>query len=108
MVTSTNMSCGVFPNRRTKPRLEWRIASDTARLAALVASRPWTSTPMPISVMQRTRAIALLPLDRAGRLAGDVIDHAVDALDLVDDAGGDIADELHLEGIEVRGHAIGR
>jgi hypothetical protein len=57
MLTSTNMSCGVFPNSRTKPRLEWRIASETARLAALVASRPWTSTPMPISVMQRTRAI---------------------------------------------------
>src|SRR3954465_2739399 len=57
IVTSTNMSCGVLPNRRTKPRLEWRIASDTARFAALVASRPWTSTPMPISVMQRMRGI---------------------------------------------------
>ncbi len=40
MVTSTNMSCAVFPSMRTKPRLEWRIASETARLAALVASRP--------------------------------------------------------------------
>src|ERR1041384_859549 len=96
------MSCGVLPSRRTKPRLEWRIASDTARLAALVASRPWTSTPMPISVMQRTRAIGftLLPLDGAGRLAGHVVDHAVDALDLVDDAGGDVADELHVERVE--------
>src|SRR5262249_59114825 len=35
----------------------WRMASDTARFAALVASLPWTSTPMPISVIQRTRAI---------------------------------------------------
>jgi hypothetical protein len=42
---------------RKKPSEEWRIASDTARLAALVASLPWTSTPMPISVIQRTRAI---------------------------------------------------
>src|SRR4051794_40397961 len=56
------MSCGVLPNRRTKPRLEWRIASDTARFAALVASRPCTSTPMPISVMQRIRGIGRLPL----------------------------------------------
>src|SRR5690242_13989899 len=55
------MSCGVLPNRRTKLRLECRIASDTARFAALVASLPWTSTPMPISVIQRTRAI-LIPV----------------------------------------------
>src|SRR5215475_9621415 len=60
MVTSTTMSCAVLPNRRTKLRLECRIASDTARLAALVASLPWTSTPMPISVTQRTRAIRSL------------------------------------------------
>src|SRR5690554_4897049 len=29
-----------------------------------------------------------LPLNGAGRLAGDVVDDAVDAADLVDDAGG--------------------
>src|SRR5579863_5036731 len=51
------MSLAVLPSMRKKPRLEWRIASDTARLAALVASRPWTSTPIPISVTQRTRVI---------------------------------------------------
>jgi hypothetical protein len=33
-----------------------------------------------------------LPLDRAGRLARDVVDDAVDALDLVDDAGGDMGE----------------
>src|SRR5262249_16818484 len=57
MVTSTSMSCPVLPNRRTKLRLEWRIASETARFAALVASLPWTSTPIPISVIQRMRGI---------------------------------------------------
>src|SRR6202011_374539 len=57
MVTSTNMSLEVLPTIRKNPMEEWRIASETARLAALVASRPWTSTPMPISVIQRTRAI---------------------------------------------------
>src|SRR5579859_8112432 len=51
------MSLAVLPSIRKKPRLEWRIASDTARFAALVASRPWTSTPIPISVTQRTRVI---------------------------------------------------
>jgi hypothetical protein len=40
MVTSTNMSLDVFPTIRKNPRLEWRMASETARLAALVASRP--------------------------------------------------------------------
>jgi hypothetical protein len=40
MVTSTNMSFEVLPTIRKKPRLEWRIASETARLAALVASLP--------------------------------------------------------------------
>ena len=36
------MSCGVLPNSRTKPRLECLIASETARLAALVGSLPWS------------------------------------------------------------------
>src|SRR5262245_18598233 len=57
MVTSTNMSFAVLPSMRKKPSEEWRIASDTARFAALVASLPWTSMPMPISVIQRIRAI---------------------------------------------------
>src|SRR5689334_8623384 len=68
IVTSTNMSLAVLPSIRKKPRLEWRMASDTARFAALVASRPWTSTPMPISVIQRTRAIVCSFNDSAGRL----------------------------------------
>src|SRR3954449_7296277 len=51
------MSLAVLPSIRKKPRLEWRMASETARLAALVASLPLTSTPMPISVIQRTRAM---------------------------------------------------
>src|SRR5262245_32095952 len=51
---------------------------------------------------------SLLPLDRARGLARHVVDHAVDSLDLVDDAGGDMADELHVEGVEVGGHTVGR
>src|SRR5581483_10744469 len=48
------------------------------------------------------------PLDRPRRLARYVVHHAVDALHLVDDAGGDRADKPHVEGIEVRRHAVGR
>ena len=47
-----------------------------------------------------------LPLDRAGRLRRHVVDDAVDALDLVDDARRGAAEEAHVEGIEVRGHAV--
>ena len=49
-----------------------------------------------------------LPLDRAGRLRGHVINHAVDAFDLVDDAGRDGSDEFHVERVEIRRHAVGR
>src|SRR5207248_8772573 len=66
MVTSTNMSLEVLPTIRKKPMLEWRMASETARLAALVASLPWTSTPMPISVIQRTRAIGVPAVAQVG------------------------------------------
>src|SRR3989454_8547016 len=48
-VTSTSMRP---PRARTSAkngRLEWRIASETARFAAVVASAPWTSTPIPNS-----------------------------------------------------------
>src|SRR5437667_11250792 len=47
----------------------------------------------------------LLPLDRARRLRRHIIDHAVDALDLVDDPRCHMRDEFHFEGIEIGGHA---
>ena len=45
-----------------------------------------------------------LPLDRAGGLGGHVVDHAVDAADLVDDP----VRPLHVEVEEVRGHTVER
>src|SRR5204863_7121207 len=48
------------------------------------------------------------PLDRAGRLARDIVDDAIDPLDLVDDPRRHMRQELHVELIEVRGHAVGR
>ena len=50
----------------------------------------------------------LLPLNRPRRLARHVIHHPVDALHLVDDARRGLAQKLHVELIEVRGHAVGR
>src|SRR6266478_1312586 len=51
--TATVTSTSILPPRSrtswSSGRLECRIASDTARQAALVESRPWTSTPMPNS-----------------------------------------------------------
>src|SRR5437764_12352813 len=49
-----------------------------------------------------------LPLDRAGGFGGDVVDDAVDAAHLVDDAGGGAAQNLVREGEIVGGHAFGR
>jgi hypothetical protein len=40
----------------------WWMASKTARVAARVESRSWTSTPIPISVTQRTSAMVLPPV----------------------------------------------
>src|SRR5918998_1624542 len=48
----------------------------------------------------------LLPLNRPGRLRRDVVGDPVDALHLVDDAGGDPAEEAHVEGVEIRRHAV--
>ena len=48
------------------------------------------------------------PLDRSRGLRSDVVDDAIDALDLVDDARRHRADEAHVERIEIRGHAVGR
>src|SRR3546814_8320721 len=66
--------------------------------AEFVASR---SSADPIYEFERNYAIAavslLLPLDRPRRLAGHVVDHAVDALDLVDDAGRGAAQEGVVE-----------
>jgi hypothetical protein len=49
-----------------------------------------------------------LPFDRAGRLGGDVVGDAVDALDLVDDPGRGLRQEGMLEGVVVGGHAVDR
>src|ERR1700740_2332110 len=49
-----------------------------------------------------------LPLDRPRRFRGDVVDHAVDAAHLVDDAGRHLAQEFMGKRVVVGGHAVGR
>lgn len=48
----------------------------------------------------------LFPFDRTRRLAGDVIDHSVDALYVIDNPGSDAAQEFMLIRIIIRGHTI--
>ena len=48
------------------------------------------------------------PLDRARRLRCHIIDNAIDAAYLVDNAGGRIAKEVHIIVVEVCRHAIDR
>src|SRR5437016_6952064 len=70
-VTSTNIRPPRSRMSRKKGRLECRIASDTARQAALVESRPWTSTPIPNSctlgfaVTGHLRVIGSRPFEHA-------------------------------------------
>mmetsp|Transcript_38655 Transcript_38655/g.69275 ORF Transcript_38655/g.69275 Transcript_38655/m.69275 type:complete len:594 (-) Transcript_38655:193-1974(-) len=47
-----------------------------------------------------------LPLDGAGRLAGDVVHDAVHAAHLVADAGGDLLEKVAVKGEPVRGHPV--
>src|SRR6516225_9329680 len=47
-----------------------------------------------------------LPLDGRGRLARDVVDHARDPRDLVDDAPRDLIEELIRQARPVRGHEV--
>src|SRR5688500_20086412 len=54
------------------------------------------------------RSAPLLPLDRARRLRRIVVDHAVDALHLVDDPGRDAAEESRVERVDVGGHSVRR
>src|SRR5262245_6639931 len=51
-------------------------------------------------------AVRSLPLDRGGGLARDVVDDAVDAADLVDDAAADAPEEIGREDGPVGGHAV--
>lgn len=50
--------------------------------------------------------IFLLPLNRPRRFRRDVIDHPVDSLDLVDKAGAGARQEVLVEMVLIRRHAV--
>ena len=68
-----------------------------------------TSRPLapPITAEPRRFYYPSFPLDRSRRLGGDVVDDAVDALDLVDDARRGAAEEIVVEIEIIGGHAVG-
>jgi 2-hydroxycyclohexanecarboxyl-CoA dehydrogenase len=68
---------------------------------SLIRDRPGGTRPIKSLCHQR------IPLDRARRFGGHVVDDAVDAADLVDDAGRAFAEDVPRELEEVRGHAVG-
>ena len=49
-----------------------------------------------------------LPLNGGGGLGGNVVDHTVDALDLVDDARGYFGEQILWQMDKIGGHAIHR
>ena len=84
----TRLAAGPFPGPgQEKAGISWGAAS-LSDWKTLWLSRNFT-----------------LPLDRAGRLGGDVVDHAVDAAHLVDDPGRDPAEDP-CRRAAVRGHAV--
>ena len=67
---------------------------------------PWENTQSPEESWPAPCAAISLPLDRGGRLAGDVVADAVRAFDFVDDAGRDFGEEFVREAHPVGSHAV--
>src|SRR5262245_4921431 len=105
----------------TWPRGDWcgplpTISNMTSPIISFTGRR-WLTSPQsshsrngcsPKLAWMVSEAGSSLPLDRARRLRGDVVHDAVDPLHLVDDARRHVADEFHVEGIEVGAHPVGR
>src|SRR6267143_4858693 len=60
-----------------------------------------------ILAASKSASMRLLPLYRRGRLARDVVDHAVDAAHFIHDAVGHFGEELVRQRRPVRGHEVG-
>src|SRR5262245_49741706 len=86
--------------------------SESARRLSIPWSKSPTSRMIPAKIsllMARPSATASrrsLPLDRAGRFGGDIVDDAVHAFDLVDDAGRDGGQDLVREPRPIRRHGV--
>src|SRR5262245_10607682 len=90
------------PNR-PNDEISNRTGPPTRRAAAISSAIEDARGPKKTAIFS-----ALFPLDGSRRLRSHVIDHAVDALHLIDDPRRHAADESHVERIEIGGHAVGR
>ncbi len=77
-----------FGQRRWRPDVH--ATAELRRALARLTDALWLRHN---GLVLRPRGLSL-PLDRPGRLAGDVVDDAIDAPHLVDDAGGDAGEEV--------------
>ncbi len=92
-------------------RVALTVPKFTLALAQLAESNVVATLPGHLVVRGRINAnaaegIRSLPLNRPRRLARHVIHNAVDALHLIDDPRRGAAEEIHVERIEIRGHAV--
>src|SRR5215831_9984021 len=95
--------------------LPWSVmASDFIpnRAACSTSSSMWHAPSRRLYSVCRWRwansGFTSLPLDGGGRLAGDVVDHAVDPLHLVDDPVAHAGEQVVGQARPVRGHAVER
>src|SRR6476646_1128333 len=84
------------------------FVSVSAASEAGIAAAPVAIAADRNSAIKRRMRVTLFPLDRTRRLGGVIVDHAIDAVDLIHDAGRDAAQEFGVEWIDVGGHAIER
>src|SRR5438034_2031372 len=74
--------------------------------APLPTMRTFTPQPPPTPALPRKGGGRSLPFDRRRRLRGDVVDDPINARDLVDDAAGDLCEDLVWQPGPVGGHAV--
>src|SRR5207248_1129099 len=93
------------------PNLPWTRAwtrSITPRATVKIFPSSYAPSHRSVNLASDSRQskIASFPLDRAGRFAGDVEDHAVDALDFVADAVGNAREQFVGDAHPVCSHAV--
>lgn len=85
----------------TELRVEMEMDEIGVRHTLFLLGRLFTHSAPP--VLKTT----LFPLDGRRRLGTDIVDHAVDALDLINDPVGNLAEQFRGKLHPIRGHAIG-
>ena len=94
--------------RRTPITVISHVIKMAMRVATLSIHHPLNNLHCPNKVLPKSGSerSPSLPLDPPRRLSGHVVDHPIDALDLVDDPGRSAGQKTHVVAIEVGGHAV--